>query len=90
LNLRFNGSKIDRTFSYSKIDFQLQQNSREQEISIWQSIQNYTPEHSIVEAAGSVLGGLFDIQPSQADYDADQAEYIQQQMKKKKRKGFRI
>jgi hypothetical protein len=88
----FNGSKIDRTCSYSKIDYQLQQNNREQEMSIRQSTQNHTPEHSTVETAGSVLGGLFDIQPSDSDYDADQAEYLRQQSlkKKKKRKGFRI
>ncbi|KAA6320998.1 hypothetical protein EZS27_029299 [termite gut metagenome] len=88
----FNGSKIDRTCSYSKIEFQLQQNSREQEMSIRQSTQNHTPEHSIVETASSVLGSLFDTQPSDSDYDADQAEYFCQQSlkKKKKRKGFRI
>ncbi|KAA6329402.1 hypothetical protein EZS27_021785 [termite gut metagenome] len=88
----FNGSKIDRTCSYSKIEFQLQQNSREQEVSIRQSIQSHTPEHSIIETASSVLGSLFDIQPESSDYDADQAEYLRQQSlkKKKKRKGFRI
>ncbi|KAA6328233.1 hypothetical protein EZS27_022846 [termite gut metagenome] len=88
----FNGSKIDRACSYSKIEFQLQQNNREQEMSIRQSTQNHTPEHSIVENASSVLGSLFDIQSSDSDYDADQAEYLRQQSlkKKKKRKGFRI
>ncbi|KAA6331880.1 hypothetical protein EZS27_019558 [termite gut metagenome] len=88
----FNGSKIDRTCSYSKIDYQLQQNSREQGVSIRQSTQSYTPEHSIVETASSVLGSLFDIQPESSDFDADQAEYLRQQSlkKKKKRKGFRI
>ncbi|KAA6346316.1 hypothetical protein EZS27_006163 [termite gut metagenome] len=86
----FNGSKIDRACSYSKIEFQLQQNSREQEMSIRQSTQSYTPEHSIVESASSVLGSLFDIQPESSDYDADQTKYLRQQKMKKKRKGFRI
>ncbi|KAA6339915.1 hypothetical protein EZS27_012178, partial [termite gut metagenome] len=88
----FNGSKIDRACSYSKIEFQLQQNNREQEMSIRQSTQSHTPEHSIVENASSVLGSLFDIQPSDSDFDADQAEYLRQQSlkKKKKRKGFKI
>ncbi|KAA6317156.1 hypothetical protein EZS27_032645 [termite gut metagenome] len=86
----FNGSKIDRACSYSKIEYQLQQNNKEQEVSIRQSIQSHTPEHLIVETASSVLGSLFDIQPSDSDYDADQAEYLQQLKKKKKRKGFRI
>ncbi|KAA6346952.1 hypothetical protein EZS27_005586 [termite gut metagenome] len=86
----FNGSKIDRTCSYSKIEFQLQQNSGEQEMSIRQSIQSHTPEHSMVETASSVLGSLFDIQPSDSDYDTDQTEYLRQQKMKKKRKGFRL
>ncbi|KAA6313367.1 hypothetical protein EZS27_035849, partial [termite gut metagenome] len=88
----FNGSKIDRTCSYSKIDYQLQQNSREQGVSIRQSTQSHTSEHSIIETTGAALGSLFDIQPESSDYDADQVEYLRQQSlkKKKKRKGFRI
>ncbi|KAA6330373.1 hypothetical protein EZS27_020917, partial [termite gut metagenome] len=89
----FNCSKIDKQFSFSKIDYQLQQNERAQEMNIRQSPQNQLvaeSAESIVETAGSVLGGLFDIQPSEMDYDADQAEYLQQQKKKKKRKGFNI
>ncbi|KAA6321588.1 hypothetical protein EZS27_028779, partial [termite gut metagenome] len=86
----FNGSKIDRTYSYSKIEFQLQQNSREQEMSIRQSIQSHTPEHSIIETASSVLGSLFDIQPADSDYDPAQAEYLRELKKKKKKKGFRL
>ncbi|KAA6318286.1 hypothetical protein EZS27_031688 [termite gut metagenome] len=86
----FNGSKIDRACSYSKIEFQLHQNSREQEMSIRQSTQSHTPEHSIIETASSVLDSLFDIQPSDSDYDADQAEYLKQLKKKKKRKRFRL
>ncbi|KAA6320063.1 hypothetical protein EZS27_030115 [termite gut metagenome] len=86
----FNGSKIDRQFSFSKIDYQLQQNERVQDMNIRQSPQSQLVAESIVETAGSVLGSLFDIQPVNTDYDADQAEYLQQQKKKKKRKGFRI
>ncbi|KAA6326973.1 hypothetical protein EZS27_023994 [termite gut metagenome] len=86
----FNGSKIDRQFSFSKIDYQLQQNERAQEMNIRQSPQSQSVAESIVETAGSVLGSLFDIQSANTDYDADQAEYLRQQKKKKKRKGFRI
>jgi hypothetical protein len=86
----FNGSKIDRQFSFSKIDYQLQQNERVQGMNIRQFPQSQLVTESIVETAGSVLGNLFDIQPANMDYDADQAEYLQQQKKKKKRKGFRI
>ncbi|KAA6335624.1 hypothetical protein EZS27_016166 [termite gut metagenome] len=86
----FNGSKIDRQFSFSKIDYQFQQNERAQDMDIQQSLQSQSTIGSIVETAGSVLGSLFDIQPANTDYDADQAERLQQQKKKKKRKGFRI
>ncbi|KAA6329959.1 hypothetical protein EZS27_021284 [termite gut metagenome] len=86
----FNGSKIDRQFSFSKIDYQLQQNERVQEMNIRQFPQSQSAAESIVETTSSVLGSLFDIQPANMDYNADQAEYLQQQSKKKKRKGFRI
>ncbi|KAA6318067.1 hypothetical protein EZS27_031876 [termite gut metagenome] len=85
----FNDSKIDRQFSYSNIDYQLQQNERVQEMNIRQFPQSQSVAGSIVETTGSVLGSLFDIQPTNSDYDVDQAEYIQQQGKKKKRKGLR-
>ncbi|KAA6324030.1 hypothetical protein EZS27_026592 [termite gut metagenome] len=87
----FNGSKIDRQFSFSKIDYQLQQNERVQDMNIQQSSQSQSVAESIVETAGSVLGSLLDVESANTDYDADQAEYLlQQQKKKKKRKGFRI
>jgi hypothetical protein len=87
----FNGSKVDRQFSFSKIDCQLHQNERVQEMNIRQSPQSQSVAESIVETTGSILGSLFDIQPSDSDYDANQAEYLlQQQKKKKKSKGFRI
>ena len=90
----FNGSQIDRSCSYSKIDFQLKQNSREQEQVVHQSLK---PEHSqnqssVLENVGSALGGLFDIQPSGTDYDPDEAEFQRQQRlkKKQKRRGLRM
>lgn len=75
----FNGSKIDRTCSYSKIDYQLQQNNRAQETSI----HPFHPEHSqnqpsTLEAAGSLLGGLFDFPTSDSDFDPEQAEWLRQ------------
>ena len=90
----FNGSQIDRSCSYSKIDFQLKQNSREQEQTIHQTLK---PEHfqnqsSVLENVGSALGGLFDIQPSGTDYDPDEAEFQRQQRlkKKQKRRGLKM
>jgi hypothetical protein len=55
---KFNGSKIDRQFSYSKIDFQLKQNDKMQDIQVKQE-QN---QSSILENVGSALGGLLDFQ----------------------------
>jgi hypothetical protein len=86
----FNGSQIDRSCSYSKIDFQLKQNDREQNIHI-QSTHHSQNQSSVLENVGSVLGGLFDIQSSGTDYDPDEAELIRQaKPKKKKKRGFHL
>jgi hypothetical protein len=87
----FSGSKIDRQYSYSKIDYQLQQNNRAQEVNIHHS----HPEHShnqssTLAAAGSLLGGLLDIPASDSDFDPEQAEWLRQHKKKKKSKGHRL
>jgi hypothetical protein len=92
-NYTFNGSQIDRSCSYSKIDFQLKQNSREQEISLQPSKQDDSHNQpSVLENVGSVLGGLFDFQPSGTDCDPDEAEFQHQQKlkKKKKKRGFHL
>jgi hypothetical protein len=85
----FSGSKIDRQFSYSKIDYQLQQNNRAQETNIHLS----QPEHSqhqssMLEMAGSLLGGLLEIPTSDSDFDPAQAEWLRQHKKKKKKRGL--
>jgi hypothetical protein len=87
----FNGSKIDRQFSYSKIDFQLRQNNRVQDIHIQPTYNHSQNQPSILENVGSALGGLFDIQLSGMDYDPNEAELLKQlKSKKKKRKGFHL
>ncbi len=88
----FKGSEIDRQFSYSKIDYRLQQNSRELGMEISQSKPDYSHSQSSVSNTGSILGGLFDILPSGSDYDPEEAEYLRQQQlkKKKKRKGLKM
>ena len=88
----FNGSQIDRSCSYSKIDFQLKQNYREQVQKIQPSKQEYTQNSSsVLENVASAFGGLLDIQPAGTDYDPDQAEYLRQQkLKKKKKRGVRL
>jgi hypothetical protein len=92
-NYTFNGSQIDRSCSYSKIDFQLKQNNREQRISLQTSKPDYSHnQSSVLENVSSVLSGLFDVQPSGTDYDHDEAEFQHQQRlkKKKKRKGLHL
>ncbi|GHT30624.1 mobilization protein [Bacteroidia bacterium] len=87
----FNGSKIDRQFSYSKIDFQLKQNNRAEDVHIKQEHNHSQNQPSVLENVGSVLGGLFDIQPSGTDYDPDEAELLKQHKpKKKKKRGYHL
>jgi hypothetical protein len=85
---KFNGSKIDRQFSYSKIDFQLKQNDNAQNISVQQEHNYSHNQPSVLENTVSVLGGLFDFQPSGTDYDPDEAEF-QRQLKRKNKKKRR-
>ncbi|GAB6120218.1 mobilization protein [Bacteroidia bacterium] len=87
----FNGSKIDRQFSYSKIDFQLKQNDRTQDIHV-QSAHNHSQnQSSVLENTVSALGGLFDIPTSGTNYDPDEAELMRQtKPKKKKKRGYHL
>ncbi|KAA6342441.1 hypothetical protein EZS27_009810 [termite gut metagenome] len=90
----FKGSEIDRSFSYSKLNAVLTVNTQEQEPiqtqmqnNDWNTLQE-TVESGITGLV-SGLGSLFDVVPS--DYDLDQAEYLHQQMKKKKKsRGFKL
>ncbi|SHF45844.1 Relaxase/Mobilisation nuclease domain-containing protein [Mariniphaga anaerophila] len=92
----FNGSKIDRAFSYSKISYQLQQNDRkmliQREPTHWNSQGNNEVFFSAVGTTVSSLGGLFDILNPSSGYDEDRAEYLRQEAMKKKRrkKGRRL
>ncbi|KAA6331107.1 hypothetical protein EZS27_020260 [termite gut metagenome] len=89
----FKGSEIDHSFSYSKLNMILTGNTKEQQPiqtqtqnNEWNALQE-TVESGITGLA-SGLGSLFDVAPS--DYDPDQAEYLYQQKKKKKKhKGIR-
>ncbi len=92
----FNGSKIDRTFSYSKISCQLEQNALSmaaQSKSAHRSSQSNNEGFSYaVGATVSSLGSLFDILNPSSGYDEDRAEYLRQEALKKKRrkKGRRL
>ena len=80
----FNGSKVDRMFSYSKIDHQLKQNVR-QSMRQDQAQSISATVHNSTESIVSGLGGLFDIRPA-SGHDDDQAYLYQQPKKKKKRR----
>ncbi len=85
----FNGSKIDRQFSYSKIDYLLNQNERELDIPTKQEYSHAQNRSSVLESVGSALGGLFDIQPSGTNYNPDEVEFQRQQRLNKKKKRRR-
>ena len=87
----FKGSEIDRQFSYSKIDYQLKQNEREQNYAIQQKHSHSQKQSSALENVGSALGGLFDIPIlTGMDYEPEEAEFQRlHRLKKKKSKGIR-
>jgi hypothetical protein len=61
----FDGSKIDRQFSYSKIDFLLKQNEKAQSFQASREIN-----HSQNQSLASALGGLLDLPtPEVFDYE---------------------
>jgi hypothetical protein len=91
----FNGSKIDRAYSYSKINYQLQQNVRLQQAQkhqpeqpVWQDDIEFS---STVKSTTSALGGLFDILQPSSGHDENQAEVFRLEAKKRrKKKGYRL
>lgn len=90
----FNGSKIDRSYSFSKISYQLQQNEKVQQSTIDNPEQsngkNDTPDHSLGRKnATSVFDGLFDLLKPLPLYDENEAEFLKQeaQWRKRKKKG---
>jgi hypothetical protein len=81
----FNGSQINRSCSFSKIDFQLKQNEKAHNFHIQQEHSYSQNQSSVLENVSSVLGGLFDIPISSGmDYDPEEAELLRQQKYKKK------
>jgi hypothetical protein len=92
----FNGSKIDRSCSYSKINYQLQQNERLQQAQkhqpeqpVWQDTIEFS---SIVGSTTSALGGLFDILSLPPGHNENQEEVFRQEAKirKKRKKGRQL
>jgi hypothetical protein len=87
----FKGSEIDRQFSFSKIDYCLKQNDKAQDFHIQQEHSHSQNQSSVLENAGSALGGLLDFPAAGSGYDAEEAEFQRQhKLKKKKSKGIRM
>lgn len=88
-NLSFNGSKVDRQFSYSKIDFTLRRNAREEQQGMTPTLHTKAPEtHSAAEQVSSAFGGLFDL-PIESQGTDPEEEAFRKRMQRKKKKGIR-
>ena len=87
----FSGSKVDKQFSFSKIDFALRQNSRVEQQSDTRvmSIQSQAPQQKSAptdsDSLGSGFGGLFDdlLTPNSAS-DPEEEVFRRQMQRKKK------
>ena len=83
----FNGSKVDRGFSYSKIDFALQQKNREQEqqtqgmINLISNVANVTSE-----ITNNLIEGGLDLFQTHGTIPAEVYNTLDKKKKKKKRK----
>jgi hypothetical protein len=86
----FNGSKIDRACSFSKINYLLQQNERLQQAQKHQPEQPFWQDDiefsSIVGNTTSSLGGLFDILSLPSGYNENQEQVFRQETKIRKRR----
>lgn len=85
----FNGSKIDRQFSYSKITVALNRNSPQE-----RQAQSFRQGISLASDGGGefISGslGLLDLTPSSCAETPEEAEFRRLMQRKKKNKGFRI
>lgn len=88
-NISFNGSKVDRQFSYSKIDFALKQNQRTEEQRI-EPQPTREPAHSVAEQFSSITGGLFDIPLGPHGDDPEEERFRRQMQRKNRKKGRRM
>ena len=83
----FNGSKVDRSFSYSKIDFALQQNNREHEEQMQGAVNLVS---NIVEATSEIANELIEVGlglfQTHGTVPAEVYNTLDKKKKKKKRK----
>lgn len=91
-NLSFNGSKVDRQFSYSKIDYALRQNAREKRQSLphTQSVQPHRTEQRESSSLGNTIGSLFDLPILSNGTNPEEEAFRRQMQRKKKKKGIRF
>ncbi len=87
----FNGSKIDRAYSYSKISYQLQRNEKLQQIQINKPKQSTRPDNTTdisfgLECSTSVMEGLFDLMKPSPNYDENEADLFRKEAKRRKKK----
>ncbi len=93
----FNGSKIDRVCSYSKISYQLYLNEKLNQNESQQHSATDQPDQldqqgntlnisSGLENAASVLGGLFDFTNPSHHYDENEADFLKEQARRRKKK----
>ena len=80
----FNGSKVDRGFSYSKIDFGLQQNDREHKQQIQGTINLISNVAS--EIANDLIEGGLGLFQTHGTVPAEVYNTLDKKKKKKKRK----
>ena len=83
----FNGSKVDRGFSYSKIDFALQQNNREHEQQTQGMINLISNVASVTnEITNNLIEGGLDLFQTHGTVPAEIYNTLDKKKKKKKRK----
>ena len=83
----FNGSKVDRGFSYSKIDFALQQKNREQEQQTQGMINLISNVASVTsEITNNLIEGGLDLFQTHGTVPAEVYNTLDKKKKKKKRK----
>ena len=83
----FNGSKVDRSFSYSKIDFALQQNDREHEQQMQGTINLISNVADVTsEIANNLIEGGLGLIQTHGTVPAEVYNTLDKKKKKKKRK----
>ena len=83
----FNGSKVDRSFSYSKIDFALQQNDREHGQQMQGTLNLISNVASVTsEITNNLIEGGLDLFQTHGTVPAEVYNTLDKKKKKKKRK----